>query len=174
MEERSRFLWIDLKQSFFNGLSAFKTLNMCESDLTPNPSPEGEGSPKRNKSEIDYFEPLHKDADPVLFRYAREGRKRGTQTEHILWELLRNRGFLNLKFRRQHPVDKYVADFYCHEKSLIIEIDGGIHQRPEMVQYDKARDQKFASLNIKVLRVNNEEVLNDITSVLLKIKSIVS
>lgn len=100
----------------------------------------------------------------------RELRKRETSQENLLWEKLRNRK-LGAKFRRQHDVGGYILDFYCAEKRLIIEIDGGIHKNKENQEYDKVRDKYFRELNFKVLRFNNEEIDKNVERVLEKIKS---
>ena len=64
----------------------------------------------------------------VLLERARELRKQQTPTEEILWECLRDRRLLNTKFRRQHNIGQFIADFYCHPARLVIELDGEIHQ----------------------------------------------
>jgi very-short-patch-repair endonuclease len=71
---------------------------------------------------------LHKGAGGDVFWYARTNRKGMTEAERILWFALRGRRLLGFKFRRQHPIDDFIADFYCHEKKLLIELDGGYHQ----------------------------------------------
>ncbi|GAA5028366.1 hypothetical protein GCM10011506_14770 [Marivirga lumbricoides] len=93
---------------------------------------------------------------------ARELRKATTEAENKLWKYLRGRKFNQLKFLRQHPIiyggntareDFFIADFYCHEKKLVIELDGGIHK--EQKQYDEGRDQVLNELGIYVLRMEN-------------------
>jgi len=76
----------------------------------------------------------------------------------MFWELVRNRSFLNLKFRRQHQIGCYVVDFYCDEHKLVIELDGGIHGI--RVKHDQKRDRYLASQGCKVLRIPNEELLD--------------
>jgi very-short-patch-repair endonuclease/ribosomal protein S18 acetylase RimI-like enzyme len=135
--------------------------------LTPGPSPEGEGRSRR------YSVPdisLHKNASNVLFGYAKGLRQDLTSAEKLLWDNLRNRKVDNLKFRRQHPIGKYIADFYCHEKLLVIELDGSIHDLAENKDYDRARDEHFKNLGITVLRFKNDEVLNDMSRVLKNIR----
>jgi len=104
-----------------------------------------------------------------LFEYSRELRQTSTEVEKLLWERLRNRKLNGLKFRRQHPIDKYVADFYCHEKKLVIELDGAIHDEKENIDYDIARTFELNSLNIVVIRFRNEQVENNIEEGLQKI-----
>lgn len=87
----------------------------------------------------------------------RELRKRSTVQEKKLWEELKNKK-LGCKFRRQHSIGGYVADFYCAEKRLVIEIDGSYHDTVEYKEYDKVRDTFLHSLNHKILRFKNEEI----------------
>lgn len=74
-----------------------------------------------------YNDNLHKGATGKLYEYGRELRRTSTKAEKILWEHLRDKRMNGLKFRRQPPLDKYIADFYCHEKKLVIELDGSVH-----------------------------------------------
>jgi len=98
-----------------------------------------------------------------------ELRKSQTQAEEFLWEILRNRQFMKLKFRRQHQIGDYIVDFYCHDKRLVIEIDGGIHNKQYQIKKDKKRDVYLTSLGITVLRFTNEQVINNIENVLQEI-----
>lgn len=79
----------------------------------------------------DYKDNLTWAAKPDIFSKAKELRKSMTIAEKILWKHLRNNKLNGLKFRRQHPLDIFIADFYCHPKRLIIELDGGIHDTLE-------------------------------------------
>jgi very-short-patch-repair endonuclease len=112
---------------------------------------------------------LHKGANPKLFHFARLNRKALTNAEDILWQHLRDRGLNGFKFRRQHPIVDFIADFYCFESSLVIEIDGGYHNSIEQVQYDSGRTSELAALNIKVIRFTNREVIENIDFVLREI-----
>jgi len=87
-----------------------------------------------------------------------------TPTEAILWGQLRNRKLYNLKFRRQVPLHDYIVDFFCREKMLVIEIDGGIHQFLE--EEDRARQQVLEEAGSHVLRFTNEEVQANMPAVL--------
>ena len=104
-----------------------------------------------------------------MFEYSRELRQVSTEAEKLLWAELRNRKLNGLKFRRQHPIDKYIVDFYCHEKKLVIELDGSIHDKKENKEYDQARTIELGGLKIKVIRFRNDEVENGIGKVLEKI-----
>lgn len=114
---------------------------------------------KEKKSKIvqDYFH-----ADPVYYKdvkeYALEHRKNPTPAEALLWKKLRNRkdGF---KFRRQHIIDKYIADFVCLKKGVVIEIDGNIHQMPDVKENDEVRTARLNELGFEVLRFSNEDIL---------------
>lgn len=79
--------------------------------------------------------------------------------------LLRNRRFLGLKFRRQHPLPPYVLDFYCEELKLAIELDGGQHNAVDSRRYDERRSRYLADQEIHVLRYWNHEVLGDLENV---------
>ncbi|MHB1308583.1 MAG: type I restriction endonuclease, partial [Limisphaerales bacterium] len=94
-----------------------------------------------------------------LVERARELRKHQTPAEEMAWELLRDRRFDGLKFRREHQINNYIADFYCADHRLDIELDGEIHKSPEVVAKDAARDAMLRSLGFKVLRFPNQLVL---------------
>jgi very-short-patch-repair endonuclease len=87
-----------------------------------------------------------------------------------LWKKLRDRQLLGLKFRRQVPIGQYVADFYCHDRRLVLELDGGIHEEPGQRSHDENRDANLAAQGFTILRFTNDEVLNDLPSVLEKIR----
>jgi type I site-specific restriction-modification system R (restriction) subunit len=95
-----------------------------------------------------------------LVERARELRKKQTPAENIAWELLRDRRFAGLKFRRQHQVNHYIADFFCAEHQLDIELDGEIHKSPEVMEKDATRDAMLNSLGFNVLRFPNQVVLD--------------
>ena len=84
--------------------------------------------------------------------FARELRKNMTPQERKLWGILRNRQVKNLTFKRQYPIGEYIVDFVCREKWLIIEVDGGQHNSPETIEYDKQRSEYLQSRGFKVLR----------------------
>ncbi|MFK7757327.1 MAG: endonuclease domain-containing protein [Flavobacteriales bacterium] len=75
-----------------------------------------------------------------------------------------------MKFRRQHPIDTFILDFYCHSLKLSIELDGGYHMRPDQKESDLKRTKSLSTLGILELRFKNEVVLTDITKVLKRIK----
>jgi adenine-specific DNA-methyltransferase len=96
--------------------------------------------------------------------YARELRGRMTDAETLLWMLLRNRRIAGAKFRRQHPVGRYILDFYCDEQKLGIELDGGQHD--EAVEYDQQRDDWLRAQGIQVLRFWNNQMLKETEAVM--------
>jgi very-short-patch-repair endonuclease len=104
-----------------------------------------------------------------LVKLARELRKNQTSAEALLWDLLRDRKLLGFKFRRQHQVGDYVADFYCREAQLVIECDGSAHHGNESWQHDQNRDIYLVSQGLRVMRFGNEEILTDIDRVLSEI-----
>lgn len=93
-----------------------------------------------------------------------------TPAEKIVWELLRNRKFMNLKFRRQHPVEGFILDFYCAELKLAIEIDGKIHDKQK--EYDEFRQDVIEKKGLRFIRLTNEEVLQNNEIIYYKIKEI--
>ena len=113
---------------------------------------------------------LHQGANPKLFYYARLNRKAMTEAEKILWDHLRNRKLKGFKFRRQHPIADFIADFFCLECNLIVEVDGLYHNDPEQVQYDRERTHLLNELHIKVIRFTNEDVITNLDEVLKKIE----
>jgi very-short-patch-repair endonuclease len=119
--------------------------------------------------EKDYSDNLHKGAKFSTYQNARELRHTETEAEKKLWQFLRNRQLKGKKFRRQHALDKYVLDFYCHECKLAIELDGVIHDEKMNRQYDEARTSVLNDWGITVIRFRNEEVMNQTGKVLDKI-----
>ena len=109
-----------------------------------------------------------------LLDEARVLRTNQTKAEELFWNLIRNRKFLNLKFRRQHQIGHYVVDFYCNEQKLIIELDGEIHNSETQQKHDSTRDKYLTSIGNKILRFKNEEILNSIVNVFQKISEFVS
>jgi len=91
-------------------------------------------------------------------------RARPTEAERALWESLRGRRLLGLRFRRQHVLGRFVADFYCAKASLIVEVDGPIHLSQRAA--DGERSELIASLGLRVLRFTNEQVDRDLEGVL--------
>ena len=101
-----------------------------------------------------------------IFLKAVELRNNMTMAESVLWEELRNRKNFRYKWRRQHPVDIFIVDFYCHRYKLVIEVDGEIHQNLVVSERDAGRQHEIEKLGITILRFSNKEILEDTGKVL--------
>ncbi|NOY98173.1 MAG: DUF559 domain-containing protein [Chloroflexi bacterium] len=109
----------------------------------------------------------HRIYPPVLQR-SRELRHPLTPVEATLWRHLRNRK-LGYKFRRQHPIDRFIVDFYCAKVKLCIEIDGGHHTESEQHECDEARTEYLETLGYHMIRFTNDDVRYNIHAVTDKI-----
>ena len=126
------------------------------------PLPEGEGL-----SVLQVFIMAMKEIKKI---FARTLRKDQTKAEKIVWELLRKRKFRDYKFRRQHVIEGFVLDFYCHELKLGRESDGGIHLRQR--EYDALRQEIIESEGITVVRITNKEIIENKRAILDKIEKV--
>ena len=97
--------------------------------------------------------------DPQLLEFAKAMRSNATDAEHLMWQLLRAKRFMNLKFRRQHVIKPYIVDFYCHELGLVIELDGSQHGTDDGKEYDAERTNFLEVLGLTVVRYWNHDVL---------------
>ena len=104
--------------------------------------------------------PQNKSLQPL----ARELRKNSTLSEVLLWNQLKNRQFFNLDFDRQKIIGNYIADFYCPQLKLVIEIDGGSHDNK--LSYDLVRDEYFKTLGLQAIHFSDSDVKNNIGVVL--------
>ncbi len=112
---------------------------------------------------------MHYGAPKIIFQYAEALRKNMTAAEKTLWDrLCKNQ--LGVRIRRQHPMLTYIADFYCHAVKLVIEIDGEIHLVEENKSYDIDRDVTMNEHGIEIIRFTNYEVMNEIDTVVEKIR----
>jgi len=123
------------------------------------------------KLKPNHDEGMWKGAPSDSFSKAQFLRRNETIAEKLLWEKLRNNQLEGLKFRRQHPVNIYIADFYCHKFKLIIELDGDYHDQEEQKQKDEVRTEVLRLNDLKIIRFKNEEVEQDINQVLTTIKN---
>ena len=114
---------------------------------------------------------MYYNAKTSIIEAARLLRENMTRTEEILWERICGKKICGLRFRRQHPIDIFIADFYCHKVRLVVEIDGGIHSIQN--DYDIGRSAEMEKYGIMVIRFANEEVEYDIEKVILAIESTV-
>ena len=126
-----------------------------ENSLTPRPllhrSGEGE-EPTRHYSVV-----RNQKINPKKLELARHFRKNPTESEDAVWQMLRNRQIRNLKWRRQQVIDGFIADFFCAELNVVLEIDGSVHDNEEVKEYDEYRTSVFESRGIKVFRLKNED-----------------
>ena len=107
----------------------------------------------------------HKRYSPkYIVELAQKLRNNMTPAEKILWFKLNNKQVNGLRFRNQHPIDRYIVDFYCHEIGLIIEIDGEIHENQK--EYDENRDNYLSAGNYTVLRFSNNDIIHSLNDVL--------
>jgi very-short-patch-repair endonuclease len=115
----------------------------------------------------------YKVADPLyyslLHEFAKENKQHATEAEQLLWHFIRG-SQLGVKFNRQHIIGKYIADFVCLDKKLIIEVDGAYHSQEKQQLWDEYRDDFLKSNSYKILRFTNNEVLFNMDSVLDKIR----
>ena len=103
-----------------------------------------------------------------IFQNAEVLRKDMTVAEKKLWDRL-NKSQLGVRFKAQHPIDIFIADFYCHKFKLVVEIDGGIHETQK--EYDEGRTAELESWGLTIIRFSNKEVMNDIEKVVEMIKN---
>jgi len=102
-----------------------------------------------------------------MYDTARELRHNMTEAEKILWQHLRANRLDGFHFRRQQIIGKYIVDFYCHAASLIVELEGDIHE--QQVEHDAEREADLVGRGLLVVRFKNEEVKHDLGSVLARI-----
>ncbi|WP_233588566.1 endonuclease domain-containing protein [Flavobacterium sp. LS1P28] len=119
-------------------------------------------------------ENMWKGASPKIFSNAKKLRDNATEAEEKLWLAVKNYQIEGFKFRRQHPLSFYVADFYCHALKLVIEIDGGYHLTEEQQLLDEERTKHIEFQGLKVIRFTNEEVLAQLPEVIDKIKAFIA
>ena len=106
---------------------------------------------------------------PIILARARELRRPLTPAEAKLWQRLRRKQLHGLKFRRQHPIFRFIADFCCNEHRLVVEVDGQHHAEPEQQAYDQARTVWLEQRGYRVIRFTNHEVQTNIGGVLQEI-----
>ena len=102
---------------------------------------------------------------------ARRLRKRPTGSEARLWQALRNRQLDGLKFLRQHPIGVSIVDFYCHEKRLVVEVDGGMHKALDVHERDRMRQELIEQHGLQVLRCSDADVEQNLKAVLDRIRT---
>ena len=117
--------------------------------------------------------PMYFGAKPAIFKLAKELRKDETKAEKILWSRLNRNHILGLQFRRQHPINIFIADFYCAKIKLVIEIDGSIHDITEYQEHDRGRSEILNDFGITVIRFTNEQIIEEIDSTIEQIETVV-
>lgn len=113
-------------------------------------------------------------ATPAIHKRAKDLRVESTKAEEALWNLLSNKKFMGLKFRKQHAIALFIVDFYCHSLKLVIEVDGSIHDREDVKERDQFREEQLKNFGLHVVRFSNEIVINRPEEVLTKLSEIVN
>ncbi|HAC24024.1 MAG TPA: leucine--tRNA ligase [Cytophagales bacterium] len=161
---------------------------LIEFDLTPDPSPEERGASTPNELRSTSPSPEEKEKGDVVHAqdfifttdsktwqalkdHARENRKNPTEAEDALWQAVRNNA-LGFRFRRQHAIGRFIVDFVCIEKKLIVEVDGAIHQN--QIREDEERTAILEHEGFRVIRFTNTEVLQQLPFVIENIKNTLS
>ena len=142
----------------------------------PSSSPINGGGPEVSRNSYQVFR-VAGDRVRGLARYTerqRVMRKAPTEAEALLWMHLRNKQLDGLKFRRQHGIGLYIADLYCDQYKMIIEVDGSVHDGVNVQEYDNERTAYFESMEYCVIRFPNTMVLEQIDYVLQKIRTIIT
>ena len=119
-----------------------------------------------------FYQNASPDRYQLLKEYVKKNRANPTEAESLMWRYL-NREDTGLKWRRQHIIGDYIADFVCLSERLIIEIDGGYHFEREQEKEDAVRSHTLEAMGFKVIRFSNEEVFEDIDYVLQRLLDII-
>ncbi len=112
---------------------------------------------------------MYRDVPEYVITLCKSLRESSTPPEQALWRCLRNRRLGGLKFRRQHPVGRYIADLYCEELRLIVETDGRQHGSDEQAEKDYEKDRTLRDSNYRVVRFTADEVSHNLERVLMTI-----
>ena len=115
------------------------------------------------------YETAAPDRYEILKDFARDNRCAMTESETLLWNALRKE-IQGCKFRRQHPIGDYIADFICLSEKIVIEVDGGYHEQPVQQVDDQLRTEFIESRGFRVIRFKNEEVNSNLNDVITRIK----
>ena len=116
------------------------------------------------------YETAAPDRYELLKDFARFNRREMTESETVLWNALRKLN-AGVRFRRQHPIGDYIADFICLPAKLVIEVDGGYHQEPQQQELDKQRTEFLVSKGYRVIRIKNEEISDNLNEVVMRVKA---
>jgi len=108
-------------------------------------------------------------ASAEIFKRAKSLKREMTPAEKILWNELRDGRLEGYKFRRQHPIGKFIADFYCHQGKLVVELDGSIHDNEDVKERDASRTSEIENFELRVIRFQNEDIFKKLNEVLKQI-----
>ena len=145
---------------------------MTSPPKSPSPNWRGRLTKMTNMPHTPKYYAFFQNASPEAFEKARALRKGSTKAEDKLWQALRNRNLNGLKFRRQHPFEEFILDFYCQEKAFVIEIDGGYHFTEDQIEYDQNRTGFLEEQGLNVIRFTNAEVEENLEQVLTRIREL--
>jgi very-short-patch-repair endonuclease len=118
--------------------------------------------------------PFYFGASPEILKRASELRKNMNSAEKLLWSKLKSNQLGGYRFRAQHPISKFIVDFYCNESKLVIELDGDIHKNKIVAERDEGREYELEKLGLSILRFQNKEIIEDIEKVVSAIKMALS
>ena len=153
----------------FNGNKMITTSGggalICNGEASPLPSPKGKGAGETFPLKGRGIQTADKAWYGLLKGFAEENRNNPTEAESVLWEALRGKG-LSDKFRQQHIIADFIVDFFCYDKNLVIEVDGGYHNYPQQMKLDAERTKALEALGYIEIRFTNEEILCDTDRVL--------
>ncbi len=166
-----------IKQFFSDSFVLYKPKDIVAGDFYwmevahPQPFPKGKGVGGAIMKESNSYETADPTSYELLREFALKNRNNPTEPELALWELLKSKKLEGYKFRRQHIIGQYIADFVCLKKKLVIEIDGLIHQMPDVKDSDESRTLWLEHKGYSVIRFKNEEVIGYTETVLGKISA---
>ena len=150
------------------GIFPANQINDDDIEIQAPPAPEGGAL---NFADRHGWETAGSELYVILKEKAKEMRNKPTEAEKMLWNVLSNKGIEEHKFRRQHIIGEYIADFVCLEKRLIIEVDGSVHNDLAQIEHDKQRTEWLESKGFKVIRYSNNQVLSDLFNTIESIKN---
>lgn len=159
---------------FDSGAMPYAQVHYPFEGQAPSNSPEGEGIapsifPKGEGSVTAKYQTARNSMYDLLKELAVDRRKNQTEAEQLLWEALRGKHLEGFKFRRQHVIDNFIVDFVCLNTHIIVEVDGGYHNKPEIKEADQLRTNILTDLGYKVIRFTNEQVIGELEEVLKEI-----
>jgi isoleucyl-tRNA synthetase/very-short-patch-repair endonuclease len=131
------------------------------------------GSPQGGES-VPKWQTAQDSSYGLLMELAKKQKQNPTEAEVFLWKNLKNKQIQGYKFRRQHIIGQFIADFACIKKRLVVEVDGGYHSLPEVKVSDEQRSEMLKELGFKVIRFSNEEIINNIDGVLHEITTVLN